>query len=80
MKVPVRPQGLLATVGWLWVAGETEVTWATGALVTSGNWKTMRGEGFPPTCSALCFRAPISWKETPSGDEGCEWEEGDWVW
>lgn len=37
VKVPVRPQGLLATVGWLWTAGDTDVTWATGALLTSGN-------------------------------------------
>lgn len=80
VKVPLRPQDLLATVGWLWVAGDTVVTWATGALFTSGNWKTMRGEELPRPDSALCFRGPISWKEAPSGDEGCEWEEGDWVW
>ncbi len=80
VNVPVNPQGLLAAVGWLYVADDTVVTWATGALLTSGNWKKVLGEGVPPPCSPLCFTAPISWKETPSGDEGCEWEEGDWVW
>lgn len=29
---------------------------------------------------ALCFNAPISVKVTSSGDEGWDWEEGDWVW
>lgn len=28
----------------------------------------------------LCFSAPISVKVTSSGDEGCECEDGDWVW
>lgn len=46
----------------------------------SGNWKTILGETLPLPWSLLCFSTPISWKETPSGDEGCEWEDGDCVW
>lgn len=80
VNVPVKPQGLLATVGWLKVADDTVDTWATGALFTSGNWKTNFGEGVPPLRSPRCLRGPISWKETVSGEEGCEWDEGDWVW
>lgn len=67
-------------MGWLKVADDTVDTWATGALFTSGNWKTNFGEGVPPLRSPRCLRGPISWKETVSGEEGCEWDEGDWVW
>lgn len=34
----------------------------------------------PLPAPALCFRAPISVKETSSGEEGWDWEEGDCVW
>lgn len=60
VNVPVKPQGLLATVGWLKVADDAVVIWAAAALFASGNWKTNFGEGVPPLRSPLCFRGPIS--------------------
>ena len=51
-----------------------------GPPYTSGNWNTSLGddkEGVHP--DDLCFNAPISVKAT-SGDEGWDWQEGDWVW
>lgn len=76
----MNPQGLFPTMGWekeCWEGVGAGV--GAGALVTSGNWKTSLGEeGVPPV--PLCFRTPISVKDTSSGDEGWELEEGDWVW
>lgn len=34
----------------------------------------------PQPTPALCFRGPISVKEKSSGEDGWDWEEGDWVW